>query len=81
MNPVEVLYASFPFFLYLNATYGGQLLKPLLESQQYYDQPYAARDLGTFSSISGDIIIILRFFDRFCLPSSGGIQKSTFTRH
>lgn len=49
-NPVEVLYASFPFFLYLNATWGGQLLTPLLEFQDssQWTQPYAARDLGQY---------------------------------
>lgn len=52
-NPVEVLYASFPFFLYLNASYGGQLLSPLLEFQDssQWTQPYAARDLGGFCAV------------------------------
>lgn len=47
-NPVEVLYASFPFFLYLNSSYCGQLLLPLLEFQDspLWTQPYAAQDLG-----------------------------------
>lgn len=45
---MEVLYASFPFFLYLNASYAGYLLSPLLEYQDspQWSQPYAARDLG-----------------------------------
>ena len=48
MNPVETIYASFPFFLYINPDYAGQLLSPLLEFQDSvrYDQVYAARDLG-----------------------------------
>ena len=54
INPVEKIYASFPFFLFINATYAGQLLSPLLEFQ---DTPsngpeYAARDLGNRPLIS-----------------------------
>ncbi|KAI0793187.1 hypothetical protein C8Q75DRAFT_749208 [Abortiporus biennis] len=48
VNAVETLYAAFPTFLYVNATYAGYLLDPLLEYQDssFYDKPYAARDLG-----------------------------------
>ncbi|KAI0793186.1 hypothetical protein C8Q75DRAFT_804004 [Abortiporus biennis] len=48
VNAVETLYAAFPAFLYVNATYAGYLLAPLLESQDIpsYGQPYAGRDLG-----------------------------------
>ncbi|KAI0793185.1 hypothetical protein C8Q75DRAFT_548169 [Abortiporus biennis] len=48
VNAVEILYASFPAFLYVNATYAGYLLAPLLESQDApsYGKPYAGRDLG-----------------------------------
>ena len=48
VNPVEIVYASFPFFLFINSTYAGQLLSPLLEFQDtpYYNQAYAARDIG-----------------------------------
>jgi len=48
VNPVEVIYASFPAFLYLNATLAGRLLEPLLEFQSsaLYSQVYAASDLG-----------------------------------
>lgn len=50
VNPVEDIYAAFPFFLYINPTYAGQLLSPLLEFQDsvQYNQPYAARDLGDY---------------------------------
>ncbi|KAH9935633.1 uncharacterized protein B0H18DRAFT_1082345 [Fomitopsis serialis] len=57
VNPVEVMYAAFPMFLYVNASYGGSLLKPLLEFQtsRMYSLPYAASDLGTsYPLASGD---------------------------
>ncbi|KAI0793192.1 hypothetical protein C8Q75DRAFT_840168 [Abortiporus biennis] len=48
VNAVETLYAALPAFLYVNATYAGYLLAPLLEYQDslLYGQPYSARDLG-----------------------------------
>jgi hypothetical protein len=47
-NPVDVLFASFPGFLYYNATYGRYLLEPLLRYQDssLYSKGYAAPDLG-----------------------------------
>ncbi|KAH9951526.1 hypothetical protein B0H21DRAFT_684389, partial [Amylocystis lapponica] len=57
VSPVEILYAAFPMFIYLNASYGGPLLSPLLEFQDspQYTLPYAARDLGsTYPVASGD---------------------------
>ncbi|KAK7045353.1 hypothetical protein VNI00_007602 [Paramarasmius palmivorus] len=44
VNPVEVIYASLPAYLYINATWGRYLLEPLLENQQ--SSLYAAPDLG-----------------------------------
>ncbi|KAJ3539023.1 hypothetical protein NM688_g6428 [Phlebia brevispora] len=50
VNAVEGLYAAFPFFLYLNATYGGYLLEPVLEyantSSWTPANLYAPRDIG-----------------------------------
>ncbi|KAK7035331.1 hypothetical protein VNI00_011862 [Paramarasmius palmivorus] len=48
VNPVETIYASFPAFLYINATWGRYLLEPLLQYQQssLYANNYAAPDLG-----------------------------------
>ena len=48
VNPVEGMYAAFPFFLYLNATYGGYLLDPVLEyaNSTTWTLPYAPRDIG-----------------------------------
>ena len=48
-NPVEILYASFSAFLFLNTTLAGKLLEPLLEFQDssLYRNDYAAPDLGT----------------------------------
>jgi Domain of unknown function (DUF4965) len=48
MNPVEVLYAAFPMFLYFDPDLGGLLLEPLLRYQAWpdADTPYAARDAG-----------------------------------
>ncbi|KZT10665.1 uncharacterized protein LAESUDRAFT_755360 [Laetiporus sulphureus 93-53] len=57
VNPVEILYASFPMFLYLNASFGKSLLAPLFEYQSgdLYTLPYAARDLGqNYPIASGD---------------------------
>ncbi|KLO18697.1 DUF1793-domain-containing protein [Schizopora paradoxa] len=50
VNAVDVLYASFPMYLYLDADLGGYLLTPLLEAQQdvAYNSKfsYAASNLG-----------------------------------
>lgn len=48
VNPVENIFAAFPFFLFINSTYAGQLLSPLLEFQDTSNtaQPFAARDIG-----------------------------------
>ncbi|RDX42058.1 hypothetical protein OH76DRAFT_146300 [Lentinus brumalis] len=48
VNPVERMFAAFPAYLYLNASLGGALLAPLLESQDAQsDLLYAAQDLGS----------------------------------
>ncbi|TRM62815.1 hypothetical protein BD626DRAFT_548254 [Schizophyllum amplum] len=48
-NAVETLYAAWPAFLYLNATWGQYLLEPLLrfESSTAYTKDYPAPDLGS----------------------------------
>lgn len=48
MNPVEVLYAAFPMFLYFDSSLGGLLLEPLLRYQAWPDvnPQYTARDAG-----------------------------------
>ncbi|KAM5540211.1 hypothetical protein V8D89_006030 [Ganoderma adspersum] len=47
INPVEHIYAAFPMFLYLNASIGGALLQPLLETQaNLAGQSFAALDVG-----------------------------------
>lgn len=50
VNPVEVIYQSFPFFLSLNTSYGGWLLSPVLEyaSSEAWSQSnsFAPRDIG-----------------------------------
>ncbi|KAJ3475247.1 hypothetical protein NLI96_g11958 [Meripilus lineatus] len=58
INPVEILYASFPFFLYIDPPYAGWLLAPLLEVQESTSQwaePYAARDLVCPTQKLGDV--------------------------
>ncbi|KAI9442051.1 hypothetical protein BJY52DRAFT_1318827 [Lactarius psammicola] len=60
VNPVEVLYAAFPMFMYFDPGLGGPLLEPLLRYQNSkdYTQPFAALDAGssypntTFTSIT-----------------------------
>ncbi|KAK0246466.1 hypothetical protein EDD85DRAFT_874820, partial [Armillaria nabsnona] len=49
VNPVEILYAAFPAYLYFNTTWAGYLLEPLLRYQQssQYAKTYAAPDLGS----------------------------------
>ena len=45
---MEHIYAAFPMFLYLNASIGGALLRPLLETQVgLTGQPFAATDIGS----------------------------------
>ncbi|KAK7045344.1 hypothetical protein VNI00_007593 [Paramarasmius palmivorus] len=48
VNPVEIIYASFPAYLYINATWCRYLLEPLFEYQKssLYTINYAAPDLG-----------------------------------
>ena len=50
---MENLYASFPFFLYMNATYGKYLLEPVLEvaSSSNWTQQYAPQDIGALVSL------------------------------
>ncbi len=44
---MESMFAAFPAYLYLNASLGGALLAPLLQSQDgLVGQPYAAQDIG-----------------------------------
>ncbi|KAN0113464.1 hypothetical protein V8E52_007745 [Russula decolorans] len=49
VNPVEVLYAAFPMFLYFDSSLGGLLLEPLLRYQAWpnVNPQYTARDAGT----------------------------------
>ncbi|KAF9071440.1 hypothetical protein BDP27DRAFT_1322140, partial [Rhodocollybia butyracea] len=56
-NPVEVMYAAFPAFLYLNASWTAYLLEPLLqfESSGLYSESFASLDLGNaFPAAIGD---------------------------
>ncbi|KAK0233866.1 hypothetical protein IW262DRAFT_1505074 [Armillaria fumosa] len=55
VNPVEILYATFPAYLYFNTTWAGYLLEPLLRYQQssQYIETYAAPDLGLLYPIIG----------------------------
>ncbi|KAJ3763359.1 hypothetical protein EV360DRAFT_33746 [Lentinula raphanica] len=56
-NPVEAMYASFPAILYLNPSWAGYLLEPLMQLEQSgaYSQSFAAGDLGnTFPAALGN---------------------------
>ena len=48
VNPVEVLYAAFPAFMYIDPSLGAPLLEPLfrLQASSNYTTSYAAPDLG-----------------------------------
>ena len=52
---MEHIYAAFPMFLYLNASIGGALLQPLLETQaNLTGRSFAAIDVGnTYPTASG----------------------------
>ncbi|KAK0211727.1 hypothetical protein IW262DRAFT_1519488 [Armillaria fumosa] len=53
VNPVEILYASFPAYLYFNAAWAGYLLEPLLRYQ--HSSQYAAQDLGSsYPNVTGN---------------------------
>jgi len=49
INCVDILYSSFPAYLYLNSSLGRYLLEPLFDFQDRptYTLPYAAQDIGT----------------------------------
>ncbi|KAF9075381.1 hypothetical protein BDP27DRAFT_1380628 [Rhodocollybia butyracea] len=56
-NPMEVLYAALPAFIYFNASWIGYMLEPLLqyENSGLYAQSFATSDLGdTFPAAIGD---------------------------
>ncbi|PCH43422.1 DUF1793-domain-containing protein [Wolfiporia cocos MD-104 SS10] len=56
-NPVEVMFAAYPIFLYFNSSFCNPLLSPLLEyeASSFYTLPYAASDLGNnYPIASGD---------------------------
>ncbi|KAF7790198.1 hypothetical protein EIP86_001150 [Pleurotus ostreatoroseus] len=54
INPVEGLYKAFPFFLYMNATYGGWLLDPVLEfaNSSRWPFPYAPQDIDSKANLT-----------------------------
>lgn len=57
VNAVDVMYAAFPVYMYLNPELGGYLLKPLLEYQDssLYQLPYAAQNIGSaYPNATGD---------------------------
>lgn len=63
VNPVEGMYKAFPFFLFINATYGGWLLDPVFEfaSSDQWTFPYAPRDLGQCIRILHDPTLICAY--------------------
>ncbi|KAJ3525254.1 hypothetical protein NM688_g8429 [Phlebia brevispora] len=57
VSPVEGLYSAFPFFLYVNATWAGYLLEPVLEFaySPRWTNPYAPRDIAlNYPNATGD---------------------------
>ncbi|KIK51941.1 hypothetical protein GYMLUDRAFT_180789 [Collybiopsis luxurians FD-317 M1] len=56
-NPIDVMYAAFPAILYINSSWAGYLLEPLLqyESSQLYSNNFTAGDLGdSFPEANGN---------------------------
>lgn len=70
------MYASFPFFLSINATYGGWLLAPVFEfaSSPAWTYPYAPKDLGTLPR--GSEIFVRKIF---IISRQGHIQMPPVT--
>ena len=68
VNPVEHIYAAVPMFLYLNASIGGALLEPLLESQvSLTGQQFAAVDIGnTYPAATGSEAMSNQGVEREC---------------
>ncbi len=68
VNPVEHIFAAFPAFLYLNASLGGALLEPLLESQaSLTDQNFAAMDIGgAYPAATGPQAVSSQGVEREC---------------
>ncbi|KAI0684501.1 hypothetical protein BC835DRAFT_1293062 [Cytidiella melzeri] len=57
VNPVDVMYAAMPAYLYLNPDILGYLLRPLLEYQDssQYSNAFAAQNLGgSYPNATGD---------------------------
>ena len=50
VNTVDVIYPSWPLFVYTNATLGKQLLLPLFEYQAtgQYPNQFSVHDMGLF---------------------------------
>ena len=69
MNPVEHIYMEFPMFLYLNASIGGALLRPLFEAQaSLTGQLFAAMDIGqAYPAAPGSEAISEKGVERKCL--------------
>ncbi|KAK7047201.1 hypothetical protein VNI00_006867 [Paramarasmius palmivorus] len=57
IDPVEAIYASFPAFLYINATWNKYLLEPLLQYSEFSSNRvgYATPDLGNNYPIAGNV--------------------------
>ena len=53
VNTVDVIYPSWPLFVYTNATLGKQLLLPLFEYQAtgQYPNQFSVHDMGLFLSL------------------------------
>ena len=49
VNTVDVMYAAFPAFLYVNPELAGYLLAPVLEymSSDQFTLPYAGKNIGS----------------------------------
>jgi hypothetical protein len=66
VNPVEVMYAAFPMFLYFDSSLGGLLLEPLLRYQAWpnVNPQYTARDAGNGVFFSVPVHVFTNLFYR-----------------
>ena len=78
MNTVDVIYPSWPLFLYTNAAIGKSLIMPLLQYQTsgQYPNRWCAHDMGSLGGFLGisnrDLNIVA--FCRLPLPQCNWAQ-------
>lgn len=75
---MDVLYASWPIYLYLNPALAGYLLRPLLEYQESmeFNLPYAAMNLG-LSELIRRFLVVYEFEQAIHTPLQRATTRNT----